>query len=80
MVTKEISDLEKYEAYLVYHRKSYDKHRDTILSKEREKYVPTGRSIGRPRKQRIVKSVELPQDHMETTSISCQNFLFVGEA
>ena len=69
-VTKDISDAEKYEAYLVYHRKSYDKHRDKILAIKREKYVPTGRSVGRPRKERVVKSVELPQDPMEIPSIS----------
>ena len=69
--TKEISNLEKYEAYLVYHRKSYDKHRDKILLKKKEAYVPTGRSVGRPRKERVVKSVELPQDPMEIPSISC---------
>ena len=45
-VTKDISDAKKYEAYLVYHSKSYDKHRDTILAKKREKYIPTGRSVG----------------------------------
>ena len=61
-VTKEISDAEKYKAYLVYYRKSYDKHRDKILLK-------TGRSVGRPRKERVVKSVELPQDPMEILSI-----------
>ena len=70
-VTKDISYAEKWEAYLVYHRKSYDKHRDAILVKKREKYVPTGRSMGRPRQERVVKSVELPQDHIEITSISC---------
>ena len=69
-VTKEISDLEKYEAYLVYHRKSYDKHRDKILLKKKEAYVPTGKPVGRPRKERVVKSVELPQDPMEISSIS----------
>ena len=35
-VTKEILDLEKYEAYLVYHRRSYDKHRDKILLKKKK--------------------------------------------
>jgi len=70
-VTTEISDAEKYEASLVYHRKSYDKHRDSILAKKREKYVPTGRSVGRPRKERVVKSVELPQGPIENPSISC---------
>ena len=71
LVTKDISDAEKYEAYLVYHRKSYDKHRDKILAIKREKYVPTGKPVGRPRKERVVKSVELPQDTMEIPSISC---------
>jgi hypothetical protein len=70
-VTKEISDLEKHEAYLVYHRKSFDKHRDKILLKKKEAYKPTGRSVGRPRKERVVKSVELPQDPMKIPSISC---------
>ena len=70
-VTKEISGLKKYEAYLVYHCKSYDKHRDKILSKKKEAYKPTGRSVGRPRKERVVKSVELPQDPLEIPSISC---------
>lgn len=69
-IKNELSDLEKYEAYLVYHRKSYDKHRDKILLKKKEAYVPTGRSVGRPRKERVVKSVELPQDPMEIPSIS----------
>ena len=70
-VTKEISDAEKYEVYLVYHRKSYEKHRDKILLKKREKYILTGRSVGRPRKERVVKSVELPQNRMEIPSIPC---------
>jgi hypothetical protein len=39
-IKNELSDLEKYEAYLVYHRKSYDKHRDKILLKKKEAYVP----------------------------------------
>ena len=69
-VTKDILDAEKYETYLVYHRKSYDKHRDKILAIKREKYVPTGKPVGRPRKERVVKSVELPQDPMEISSIS----------
>ena len=69
-IKNELSDAEKYEAYLVYHRKSYDKHRDKILAIKREKYVPTGKPVGRPRKERVVKSVELPQDTMEATSIS----------
>ena len=71
LVKKYISDAEKYEAYLVYHRKSYGKHRDKILLKKREAYIPTGRPVGRPRKERVVKSVELPQDPMEIPSISC---------
>jgi hypothetical protein len=70
-VTKEISDLEKYEVYLVYLRKSYDKHRNKILTKKREQYAPTERSVGRPRKKRVEKNVELPQDHIEITLISC---------
>jgi len=70
-VTKEISDAKKYEACLVYHRKLYDKHRDKILLKKKEAYVPTGISVGRPRKERVEKSVELPQDPMLIPSISC---------
>jgi hypothetical protein len=69
-VTKEISDAEKYEAYLVYHRKSYDKHRDKILAIKKEKYVPTGRSVGRPRKERVVNISNLQKNTMETTPIS----------
>jgi hypothetical protein len=69
-IKNKLSDLEKYEAYLVYHRKSYDKHRDKIPLKKREAYVPTGRSVGIPRKERVVKSVELPQDPMQIPSIS----------
>jgi hypothetical protein len=69
-VTKDISDAEKYEAYLVYHRKSYDKHRDKILAIKREKYVPTGRSVGRPRKEHVVNNSNLQENTMEATSIS----------
>ncbi len=65
------SDLEKYEAYLVYDRKSYDKHRNKILLKKREAYSPTGRSVGRPSKNRELKSVERPQDSIEISSIPC---------
>ena len=36
----------------VYHRKAYDKHHDKVLAQRRACYVPTGRSIGRPRKSR----------------------------
>ena len=70
-VTKQISNAEKYEAYFVSYRKSYDKHRDSFLAKKREKYVPTGRSVGIPRKERVVKSVEVSQVPMEILSISC---------
>ena len=70
-VTTDISDAEKYEAYLVYHRKTYDKHREKIILKKREAYKPTGKSVGRPQKELVVKSVELPQDPMEITLISC---------
>ena len=69
-VTKDISDAGKYEAYLVNHRKSYDKHCDKILAIKREKYVPTGKPVGRPRKERVVNISNLPQDTMEATSIS----------
>ena len=50
----ELSEEEKREIYLVYHRKAYDKDRDKILAIKKANYVPTGRGVGRPRKERVV--------------------------
>ena len=40
---------EKHQAYLLFHRKKYDRIRERILEKRKAKYVPTGRPVGRPR-------------------------------
>ena len=45
----EVTDEEKRNMYLIYHRKKYDKNRDQVLAKRKAKYIPTGRPVGRPR-------------------------------
>ena len=40
---------EKHHAYLLYHRAKYDRSREKVLAKRKLSYVPTGRSVGRPR-------------------------------
>ena len=45
----EVTDEEKRNMYLIYHRKKYDNYRDKVLAKRKAKYIPTGRPVGRPR-------------------------------
>ena len=40
---------EEHQAYLLFHRKKYDRIRERVLEKRKAKYVPTGRPVGRPR-------------------------------
>ncbi len=39
----------KHQAYLLFHRKKYDRIRERVLEKRKAKYVPTWRPVGRPR-------------------------------
>ena len=41
--------LEKHAKYLLYHRMKYDRTRDIVLARRKAKYIPTGRSVGRPK-------------------------------
>ncbi len=47
-----VSAEEKRRLKLIYYRKKYDKNRETVLALRKLKYVPTGRSVGRPRLER----------------------------
>ena len=40
---------EKHKKYLLYHRMKYDRTRDTVLVWRKAKYIPTGKSVGRPK-------------------------------
>ena len=40
---------EKHKTYLLKARLKYDRNREKVLEKRKAKYVPTGRSVGRPR-------------------------------
>ncbi len=40
---------EKHHAYLLFHRKKYDRIREGVLEKRKAKYVPAERPVGRPR-------------------------------
>ena len=40
---------EKHQKYLLYYRKKCDRIRERVLEKNKIKYVPTGRPVGRPR-------------------------------
>jgi hypothetical protein len=40
---------EKHKKYLLNARLKYDRNREKVLAKRKSKYVPTGRSVGRPR-------------------------------
>ncbi len=40
---------EKHQKYLLYHRAKYDRTHDIVLARRKAKYIPTGRSVGRPK-------------------------------
>jgi hypothetical protein len=40
---------EKNKKYLLYHRAKYDRTRDIVLARRKAKYIPTGKSVGRPK-------------------------------
>ena len=40
---------EKHSKYLLYHRMKYDRTRDILLVRRKLKYIPTGKSVGRPK-------------------------------
>ena len=40
---------EKRQKTLIYYMMKYDRNREKILARRKEKYIPTGRKVGRPR-------------------------------
>ena len=40
---------EKHKKYLLCHRAKYDRTRDIVLARRKAKYIPTGKSVGRPK-------------------------------
>ena len=40
---------EKRKKYLLYHRMKYDRTRDIVLARRKAKFIPTGKSVGRPK-------------------------------